>query len=74
VSVPVANMDAVCSMHCVSVICPVAFPSHLITTHTSTATTVVDDTTFYDVMLSSWQSVARPIAAVAAMMASFNSA
>ena len=35
-----------CSMHCGSIICPVPFPSILITPHTSTATAVVNNTVF----------------------------
>jgi len=67
VSVPVAG--AVCTMHCGSVICPIPFPSRLITTHTSTAAAaVVNNTMVYDAIVA---AVGR---AIAATMASFNSA
>jgi len=76
VSVPVVMAGALSTitMHCESVICPVPFPSHLITTHTSTAAAAVNNTMFYDATRSSWWSVARPIAAIAATIALFNSA
>jgi len=74
VSVPVVVAGAVCTMHCGSVICPVPFLSRLITTHTSTTAAVVNNTMFYDATRSSWRLVARPITAIAATMASFNSA
>ena len=43
----VANIGAVCTMHCGwgSIICPVPFPSRLIMPHTSTAAVVVNNTT-----------------------------
>jgi len=44
-----------CTMHCVSIICPVPFPSRLITTHTSTAATVVNNMMFYNATRSSWR-------------------
>jgi len=56
-----------------SVICPIPFPSILITTHASTAATVVNNTMFYDATRSLWRSVVRPIAAIAATMAWFDS-
>jgi len=39
---------AVCTVHCRcrSIICPIPFPSRLITPHTSTATTIVNNTMF----------------------------
>jgi len=51
-----------------------SLPLTLITMHMSTAAAVVNNTMFYDATRSSCWSVARPIAAVAATMASFNSA
>jgi len=48
VSVPVAvaNIGALCTMHYGLVICPDPFPSRLVTTHTSSATAIVNNTMF----------------------------
>jgi len=54
VSVPVPVVGAACR----SVICPVPFPSRLITTHASTAAAVVNNTMFYDATRSSPRLVA----------------
>jgi len=43
---------------CLRVICPVPFPSRLITTHSSTVTAVVNNTMFYDATRSSRRLVA----------------
>jgi len=69
VAVAVTVAGPVCTMHCWSIICPVPFPSRLITTHTSTAAAVVNNTMFDDAIVD---AVGRAIAST--MASSFNSA
>jgi len=53
-AVAVAVAGPICTMHCVSIICPIPFPLRLITTHTSTAAAVVNNMMFYD---ATWLSL-----------------